>query len=377
MNDKIVFVKVLLISPEDPERPTNLRLLVGGENTYTQNLLAYPPPHVKYIHYQQALKEGSISYLAEQKFLGFLMRIGLWPPDCGFQCLEIKDNFDLIHCHAYCLKVKNYAGPVVLSDSSSNFLFLKDYLGWSERKIDRRYRTRKLVSRQFDLYDPNLNITKAKRLIVWSGFAKKIHERLGGNGEKITVIPPGIGTLPVKKKGHQGFNILFIGTWFERKGGGLLLEVFAELKKKYPQVYLYLISQLPNGIHLPSGVYHENFLPREKLIKGIFPLADVLVLVPGKVEGYGLVVLEAASMGIPAIVSRVCALPEIVEDEVAGFVIPPSDPEALSSRLERLIKNKKLLDQMGLAAQKRFLEKFCIERTNKKLLSVYHEATNV
>ncbi len=148
----------------------------------------------------------------------------------------------------------------------------------------------------------------------------------------------------------------------------------AILKEKHPQLRLYLIGQAPKTTKLFKDVWHKDYVPRDELVKKIFPGADVLVLVPPRAEGYGLVVLEAASLGIPAVVTNIWALPEIVEDEKTGFVIPPGDRMALVNRLEKLINSKNLVEKMGEAAQKRFLENFEISQTNKKLLEVYQQA---
>lgn len=366
-------MRVLFISPKDPEKPGKLKFLVGGENTFTQSLLENPPPGVKYLHHSQALKEGKIVSRGWQGvFYRSLMKTRILPPDAGIWSLELKEKFDLIHCHSYSLRITGKI-PVVLSDSSSNYLFLRDYLGWNEKRINLSYKIRELVSKNLDIYDPNLNLGQA-RLIVWSNFAKKAHQELGVDPKRIIVIPPGIDKLQTKRKKHRGFNILFIGIWFKRKGGPFLLEAYRLLKKKYPEIKLYLIGQLPRRERLPKDVWHQDYLPREKLIKEVFPKADVLVLVPPKAEGYGLVVNEAASLGIPSIVSSVYALAELVKDEKTGFVIPPYDLNALINRLERLIKNKSLLGKMGQAAQKRFEKEFWIKETNKKLLRVYQEA---
>lgn len=368
-------MKVLLISPKDPDKPSNLKYLMGGENTFTRTLLTNPPQGVKYTHYKDAISKGKAVYTVFQRALSILMTVRIYPPDVGFQCLRLREKFDLIHVHAYSVKLENYEGPVVLSDSSSNYLFLKDYCHWGKQRIDFHYQLRKFISKKFNLYDPNLNLYKAKKLIVWSEFAQKIHEHLGVDPQKIAVIPPGVAKLPVKKIKHDGFKILFVGVWFKRKGGYLLLEAYRALKKKYPWVSLILVGEITRGVNLPKDVYQRDYIPREELIREIFPKADVLVLVPPKSEGYGLVVQEAASLGIPSIVSSVYALPEIVETGKTGFVITPGSPGELIEKLEILIKDPGLSEKLGREARIRFMDKFWIEKTNEKLLKIYREAT--
>lgn len=367
-------MKVLLVSPKDPDKPGKLKLLLGGENTFTRNLLNHPPKGVKYYHYQQALKEGKISYAKWQNFPSFLMKLRLLPLDVGFLSFKIKAKFDLIHCHGYCLKLENYRGPVILSDSSSNLLFLKDYLGWSEKRIRFSYRLRKFLMQTFQAYDPNLNLNQAKKLIVWSKFAKKIHLQLGADRQKITVIPPGLPKTRLLKKPHRGINILFVGIWFERKGGPLLLKAYQNLKKRYPQIKLTLVGALPRNLKLPPDTYQRDYLPREVLIREVFPNADILVLIPPIAEGYGLVVLEAASFGIPSIVSSVYALPEMVEDGKTGFVIQPNNLPQLIDKLEILINNNSCREKIGKAAQEKFNQEFWLQKTNQKLLRIYQEA---
>src|SRR5207249_2297367 len=53
-------------------------------------------------------------------------------------------------------------------------------------------------------------------------------------------------------------------------------------------------------------------------------------------ELFGLVVVEAMACGTPAVVSRTASLPELVDEGVTGFIVPPGDPAALRARLLQL-----------------------------------------
>lgn len=367
-----ILMNVLLISPKDPKKPSQLKFLMGGENTYTQSILNHPPKGVSYIYFHDALVHREIEYTSWQLFLSTLIKLRILPPDVGFQCIKLNKKFDLIHCHGYCLKLDGKIhAPVVLSDSSSNYLFLKDYLKWSQKRIHMSYVIRKWIARKLNIFDQNLNLNGAS-LVVWSGFAKNIHQKLGIDFKKIIVIPPGIEKLISRKKSKSGsINILFIGVWFMRKGGDLLLAAYKQLKRKYPFITLTIVGEVPKNVRIPKDVYHRNYVPRQELVTRIFPKADILVDIPALVEGYGLVVLEAASLGIPAVVSSVCALPELVEDGRTGLVIKPKSIDALTNALEILIINTRLRKKMGVEAKKRFMEKYWTQVTNKMLLTVY------
>jgi glycosyltransferase involved in cell wall biosynthesis len=57
------------------------------------------------------------------------------------------------------------------------------------------------------------------------------------------------------------------------------------------------------------------------------------------VEGFGLVLLEAAAQGLPSVVTKVHAIPEVIEDSVTGWIAPDADIAACSARLTRALQN--------------------------------------
>lgn len=369
-------MKVLLISPKDPKVLTNLKFLMGGENTYTKTLLSHPPKGVEYIHHTEAIKTGKVKLTGFRKIDSLLMMTKILPPDAGVISIKLHDKFDLIHCHAYGLKIEGPHPPVVLGDSSCNFLYLRDYLGWPSVRIGWSYKFRKAFHRIMGVYDQALNLADTSKLIVFSEFAKKVHLELGAPEEKMVVVCPGLVKPPWVKRAESGVvNILFAGVWFGRKGGVVLLEAFRKLAPKYKNLRLTLLGPLPGGVSITKGenITQKDFVPYRELLNH-YRRADIFVLVPPKAEGYGLVVEEAMSFGLPVVVSNIYALPEMVEEGRTGLVVKPGDSDDLAEKLEILIKNAGLRRKMGENAQKRFLEKFWARETNKKLLLIYQKA---
>ena len=77
--------------------------------------------------------------------------------------------------------------------------------------------------------------------------------------------------------------------------------------------------------------------------------ASVLVL-PSHSEGFGRVVLEAMATGTPVIGSRVGGLPELIEDGLRGFLVPPGDECALADKIRWVLENRNRAQTMGQAA---------------------------
>jgi glycosyltransferase involved in cell wall biosynthesis len=102
-----------------------------------------------------------------------------------------------------------------------------------------------------------------------------------------------------------------------------------------------------------------------------FKALDVFVLA-SRHEGFGRVVAEAMSAGIPSVVTREGALPELVADGTQGLCATPADPQDFGAKIARLTDDPALRATLGAAARERsraFDSVACAER----VLSTYRE----
>lgn len=88
-------------------------------------------------------------------------------------------------------------------------------------------------------------------------------------------------------------------------------------------------------------------------------------------ESFGVAVLEASACGIPVVVSRVGGLPEVVQDRITGYLVPPGDPVALADVLERLVLSRELRDTMGAAGRGFVLERYTWDATARTVEDLY------
>lgn len=87
---------------------------------------------------------------------------------------------------------------------------------------------------------------------------------------------------------------------------------------------------------------------------------DVFVLSSYTVECFPNALLEAMAAGRPAVCTAVGGVPEMIEESVTGYLVPPADVDALANRLIRLLANPSLAQQMGRAARRRAETKFSL-----------------
>lgn len=89
-------------------------------------------------------------------------------------------------------------------------------------------------------------------------------------------------------------------------------------------------------------------------------------------ELLGQTLLEGMACGVPAVCTDVASMPEVVEDGVTGFVVPPNDPGALNAKLVWLRENPARRREMGDAARRRVLDKFTWPAVVRNCLEIYN-----
>ena len=103
-------------------------------------------------------------------------------------------------------------------------------------------------------------------------------------------------------------------------------------------------------------------------------VSSEICVVPSIYEGFGLPAAEAMSCQLPVVTTSGGALPEVVgRDGETSIIVPPADPGAIASAVERLLEDQNLRRQMGEAGRKRIEQNFSWEQAARKILEVYQE----
>jgi starch synthase len=145
---------------------------------------------------------------------------------------------------------------------------------------------------------------------------------------------------------------LFIGGDFPRKGGFDLLQAW-ELGGFAGRADLTLVTGWPLPSPLPAGVTVQTAVSAYTPAWAAAWRAADLFVMPTRNEAFGLVYQEAAAAGLPAIGSRLNAVPEIIDDEETGVLVNPGQIEELTAALDRLISSAELRYRLGRAARQK------------------------
>ena len=170
--------------------------------------------------------------------------------------------------------------------------------------------------------------------------------------------------------------LLFVGALSKWKGVPVLLHAYRALKNAPPLVLIgYKMTGWEELIaDLPPNVFVFTTWPHEAVMEAW--RRCLLALIPSTwLEPFGIVTIEAMSMGKPVIASRVGGLSDIVVDNETGLLVPPNDPDALQQAIQRLLDDPPLLERMGIMAKQRSTQYLAssvvprIEQVYEKVLS--------
>jgi len=214
-------------------------------------------------------------------------------------------------------------------------------------------------------------IKKADGFRVVSQRVKKSLVKLGISEEKITAVPiyakvkssayakasADRRQSKVKSQKLNKFVFLTAGRLVLVKNIGLQIKAMAEIVKKYPNTELWIVGDGPmekkiqdtkNKIQTPHGV--KLFGWRNDLDK-FYSQADAFLLT-SNYEGWGLVVIEASTYGLPIIMTDVGCAGEVIKNGESGIVIPIGDRKALEEAMIKIIEDSELRKKLGQGAQK-------------------------
>lgn len=173
------------------------------------------------------------------------------------------------------------------------------------------------------------------------------------------------GAINGDKDSYQ--SILYAGVLTPLKGVHHLVNSFARVANDFPNVQLVLVGYEENksyaielkeqvtGLGLKGRVQFVGAVAQSELAARM-RRASVCVL-PSFSEGLGRVVVEAMATSTPVIGSRVGGIPEVIQDGVTGFLVPPGDEPALADKIRWVLEHPAETDTMGRNARI-FAERF-------------------
>jgi glycosyltransferase involved in cell wall biosynthesis len=156
----------------------------------------------------------------------------------------------------------------------------------------------------------------------------------------------------------------FVGRVVKDKGVVELAEAWRRLRQRFHDAHLVVGGPVEDGDPVPEQVLDELRSDPRVRICGLTPdtaplyaAMDVFAL-PSYREGFGVVSLEAAAMGLPVVATRIVGCVDAVVEGVTGTLVEPRSSEQLEAALARYLADPGLREQHGESGRARALEHF-------------------
>jgi glycosyltransferase involved in cell wall biosynthesis len=289
----------------------------------------------QYRHYGIAYGHGVLGNLRRRPWLALLVPALL----VGFVRAARRVDADLLHAHWLPAGwVAQRSGRPYVVHLHGTDVELARHLPWLARRV-----------------------LRGARLVI--AVSNDLAERARALGAvNVRVIPNGVEMPAHVGAEAEPAEVLYAGRLSPEKGVLELLDAAQGLN-------LVVAGDGPLRDRVP---FARGFVQHDEL-QQLYARAAV-VACPSRREGFGVTCLEAMAHGRPVVATRVGGLLDLVVDGETGIVVPPRDPAALRSALDRLLADPDLRRRLGMAGRDRARTHFSWEKVTDATLAAYAEA---
>lgn len=163
-----------------------------------------------------------------------------------------------------------------------------------------------------------------------------------------------------------------------QKALDVLVDAAAILCREFPDLNVLIAGEGPEEARLRTMIQEHGLessvvlLGRRSDVSAVIAALDVAVF-SSAYEGSPLAVIECMAGGKPVVATRVGGVPDLIEDEVHGLLVPPRDPHALADAAARLLRDPGLRAEMGTRARERQCRRFSLEAMVRSFEDLYEQ----
>jgi len=210
---------------------------------------------------------------------------------------------------------------------------------------------------------------------AWT-YSELVHDRDPG---RLWYVPNGTEEAFFLKREYTEktpLQLLYVGTWLDRKGIYYLIDAFRTLIRKKAPVELTVVGCVSSEADVKAFFSPEvrsrvrvlPFVKREDM-PAVYAEHDIFLL-PSLMEGMPLSLLEAMAAGMPVVTTCNSGMADVVEDGFNGLKVPTADADSLVEAVERLCDSVQLRKQLGQEAA-RMMRRYtweCVVRQLERVL---------
>jgi glycosyltransferase involved in cell wall biosynthesis len=210
---------------------------------------------------------------------------------------------------------------------------------------------------------------------VWSLLQLKYNM----DADRVVYIPNGVEPrffIPREYRDSDTLRLLYAGTWLDQRGIFYIRDALKNVAPRLPGLTMTFA-----GCGVPAEEIRQFFgaeLAGRIVVRPVVAADHMqelyaghdVFLFPSLMEGLPSVLLEAMATGMPVITTDTCGMPDVVEDECNGLLIPPANATAMEEAILRLARSVELRQRLGEAARET-MKRYTWGRAARQLEELY------
>ncbi len=232
------------------------------------------------------------------------------------------------------------------------------------------------------------SLPRADRVVAVAESARDIVMREGVAGQRVVVIPNAVDAQdlqsPHDRDGaraalgipREAFIAAVVGRLSHEKGQDVALRALAMARQQGADVTLAFAGDGPDAAALRSlatelGVAdHALFLGHQRSVGTVYRASDMLVM-PSRSEAMPNALLEAMTVGLPVVATRVGGVPEVADDGSMAWIVDPESPERLAAAVVACVGDEAERARRVELARQRARDRHDPARRAERYLALY------
>ena len=211
----------------------------------------------------------------------------------------------------------------------------------------------------------NWALTRLDHVIAVSNFTLNLVDTL--KLKSTSVIPNGFHKMSfepkqIEEKNNEVLQLITVGNLTQRKGQHNVIKALPLLLKAYPNLIYHCVGiptnrnqlmELAKSLNVADQVQFHGQLSEDKKLS-LLQQSDIFMMLSeqtstGDVEGFGIAILEANALGLPAIGSLNCGIEDAIKTKESGLLVDPHDTRQIVSAVQDIITNRNQYSQQAKA----------------------------
>jgi len=211
----------------------------------------------------------------------------------------------------------------------------------------------------------NWALSRLDHVIAVSNFTLNLVDTL--KLKSTSVIPNGFHKMSfepkqIEEKNNEVLQLITVGNLTQRKGQHNVIKALPLLLKAYPNLIYHCVGiptkrnqlmELAKSLNVADQVQFHGQLSEDKKLS-LLQQSDIFMMLSeqtstGDVEGFGIAILEANALGLPAIGSLNCGIEDAIKTKESGLLVDPHDTRQIVSAVQDIITNRNQYSQQAKA----------------------------